>query len=111
MESLTFKQSLLDALDQDCFTCAWWNLLNQSVNAFWTDKTLNCDSIDFIINFIVIKLFKCFQYDSSMQMPFFTKQINFGKTENHYLKQSLVLISTIAMNNGSWKNTTECYLL
>ena len=40
MESLTiklfaFKKSLLDALDQDYFTCACWKPLNLSVNAFF----------------------------------------------------------------------------
>ena len=34
----------------------------------------------------------------------------FGKTVNLYLEQSLFLISTVAMNNGSRKTTTVYYL-
>ena len=39
-----------------------------------------------------------------------TQQIEFGKTANLYVRQSLVLTSIVVMNNGSRKTTTEYYL-
>ena len=87
--------------------CACWRSLNPSVNAF-LNKASNCDSFGFRINFIKF-LGRSSRRRFSRRKPFSTKQINFGKTVNLYIKQSLVLISTVARNNGSRKTITEYY--